>query len=47
LLDYFNHFFALSPQVDAAKSVEEVFEAVKAIFTPKEEKVKHHSYAIL
>ncbi|KAJ6953035.1 hypothetical protein NC652_004885 [Populus alba x Populus x berolinensis] len=33
-------------KVDAAKSVEEVFEAVKAIFTPKEEKVKHHSYAI-
>ncbi|KAJ6940086.1 UMP-CMP kinase 3-like [Populus alba x Populus x berolinensis] len=26
-------------KVDAAKSVEEVFEAVKAIFTPKEEKV--------
>uniref|UniRef100_A0A6M2EZY3 UMP-CMP kinase n=1 Tax=Populus davidiana TaxID=266767 RepID=A0A6M2EZY3_9ROSI len=33
-------------KVDAAKSVEEVFEAVKAIFTPKEEKVRHHSYAI-
>jgi len=26
-------------KIDAAKSVEEVFEAVKAIFTPKEEKV--------
>ncbi|KAL3603917.1 hypothetical protein D5086_004776 [Populus alba] len=27
-------------KVDAAKSVEEVFEAVKAIFTPKEEKIR-------
>ncbi|CAN1854348.1 UMP-CMP kinase 3 [Linum perenne] len=29
-------------KVDAAKSVEEVFEAVKAIFTPKDDKVIHH-----
>ncbi|KAJ4825854.1 UMP-CMP kinase 3 [Turnera subulata] len=28
-------------KIDAGKPVEEVFEAVKSIFTPKEEKVKH------
>ncbi|CAK7347694.1 unnamed protein product [Dovyalis caffra] len=33
-------------KVDAAKPVEEVFETVKTFFTPKEEKVKHHSCAI-
>ncbi|KAF9668658.1 hypothetical protein SADUNF_Sadunf14G0026600 [Salix dunnii] len=34
-------------KVDAAKSVDEVFEVVKVIFTPKDEKVKHHGCAIL
>ncbi|XP_058008234.1 UMP-CMP kinase 3 isoform X1 [Hevea brasiliensis] len=34
-------------KIDAAKSVEEVFEAVKAIFTQKYEKVKRHRCSIL
>ncbi|KAG5231048.1 uridylate kinase family protein [Salix suchowensis] len=34
-------------KVDATKSVDEVFEVVKVIFTPKDEKVKHHGCAIL
>ncbi|XP_012083769.1 UMP-CMP kinase 3 isoform X1 [Jatropha curcas] len=34
-------------KIDAGKSVEEVFEAVKSIFTQKDEKVKGHRCAIL
>lgn len=34
-------------QIDAAKPVEEVFEAVKAVFNAKDEKVKRRSCAIL
>ncbi|KAG6749219.1 hypothetical protein POTOM_046262 [Populus tomentosa] len=34
-------------KVDAAKPIDEVFEVVKAIFTPKDEKVKQHRCAIL
>ncbi|KAL9348690.1 hypothetical protein Peur_060056 [Populus x canadensis] len=34
-------------KVDAAKPIDEVFEVVKAIFTPKDEKVKLHCCAIL
>ncbi|CAL1404825.1 unnamed protein product [Linum trigynum] len=34
-------------KIDAAKPVQEVFEAVKTIFTPKDNKVKHHFCAIL
>ncbi|KAG6747824.1 hypothetical protein POTOM_047715 [Populus tomentosa] len=34
-------------KVDAAKPIDEVFEVVKAIFTPKDEKVKQHCCAIL
>ena len=30
------------PQIDAGRPVEEVFESVKAVFTPKDEKVKGH-----
>lgn len=29
-------------KIDAAQSIEEVFEAVKAVFTPTNEQVKHH-----
>jgi hypothetical protein len=36
----------LHPQIDAAKPVEEVFESVKAFFTSKNEKVKHHRCAL-
>lgn len=32
----------LHPQIDAGRPVEEVFESVKAVFTSKNEKVKHH-----
>lgn len=32
----------LCPQIDATKPVEEVFEAVKSVFTPTNEQVKHH-----
>ncbi|CAL1371065.1 unnamed protein product [Linum trigynum] len=34
-------------KIDAAKPVQEVFDAVKTIFTPKDDKVKHHRCAIL
>lgn len=32
-------------QIDAGRPVEEVYESVKAIFAPKNEKVTCHSYA--
>lgn len=45
---YSNHQFCFSNlQIDASKPVEEVFEAVKAIFTQKDEKVKKHVCSIL
>ncbi|XP_025014427.1 UMP-CMP kinase 3 isoform X1 [Ricinus communis] len=34
-------------KIDAAKSIEEVFEDVKAIFAQKDEKVKSHSFIIM
>lgn len=34
-------------QIDAAKPIAEVFDAVKVIFTAKDEKVKHHACVIL
>ena len=39
------HWFCFHPQIDAAKPIEEVFEAVKAVFSPLHEKVKHRSSA--
>lgn len=34
-------------KIDAAKPVAEVFDAVKAVFTPKDEKVTHYSCTVL
>ena len=34
------------PQIDAGRPVEEVFESVKALFTPKDEKVKGRRRAL-